>query len=146
MNQVRTLTANDLSEIERLFASRDPVAGISWTPESIVKELGVSPSLGLFNDRNLEAFVLYKDIGTVLEILLIFSKKGSPQSGFLMLDALLAAHSQVREVWLEVHEDNANAIGFYERQKFERVSARSGYYPDGKQAINYSLLVSRTPG
>lgn len=146
MNQVRPLTTSDLVEIERLITSRAPIAGVSWTPETIIKEVGVSPNLGLFKDKSLEALVLYKDIGTVLEILLIFSKKGSSQSGFLMLDALLAAHSQVREVWLEVHEDNSVAIEFYERQRFERVSARSGYYSDGKQAINYNLFVSRTPG
>lgn len=147
MNQVRPLTSSDQLEVERLIATRLPLVGASWTPESITKELeSRTSSLGIFNVNTLEALVLYKEMGPTLEILFIVSRKGAPQSGFLMLDALIAAHSHAREVWLEVHEDNQTAIDFYERHGFARVSARAGYYPNGKQAINYNLVIARTPG
>ena len=88
-------------------------------------------------------FVIYKNLGSVLEILLIFSKKDSKGAGKQLLDHLINAHGQVDGIWLEVHEDNQKAIQFYERLGFQRVSVRRGYYPEDKQAFNYNLTIDR---
>lgn len=142
----RPLNISDEASISRLLETRKKtndhsLLGVNWTTESTLKEIQNVSSLGLFNP-GLSALVLYKDMTTVLEILLIFSAKGSALAGKKILKALINAHSYADEIWLEVHEGNQRAIDFYERQGFIAMSSRSGYYPDGKRAINYSLLIN----
>jgi hypothetical protein len=140
----RPLEQSDKSQIKALLDSRtrSGLVGVNWTPESVIAALSTTGSLGLFGNQ-LESLVLYKDITIELEILLIFSKAGAIGAGEKILKHLIAAHGQVEQVWLEVHEGNGAAIRFYERQGFVAVSSRQGYYPDGKRAINYSLEVPK---
>jgi hypothetical protein len=147
---IRPLTVQDREAIGSVLNSRPDLAlvGVSWTLASILDELSVSGSLGSFvpsaaasghEPHRLQAFVLFKDLGSVIEILLIYSRKGSQDAAALVLNALVDAYSQFDEVWLEVHEENWTAIRFYERHGFVKVSRRSNYYPDGKAALNYNL-------
>ncbi len=142
----RALTKNDKAKIEDLLASRRGLGaiGVNWTAESIIQDIATGTlSLGLTDrkDSQIDALVLFKTMGTVLEIFLIYSRKGVAGSGEKLLRNSIAAYSQTAEVWLEVHEDNRVAIAFYERLGFVAVSSRQGYYPDGKRAINYNLSV-----
>ncbi|OYZ12964.1 MAG: hypothetical protein B7Y39_18535 [Bdellovibrio sp. 28-41-41] len=136
----RPLTIQDSTAIESVLSSRPDLSlvGVSWTLESVLDELSVSDSLGSFAP-DLQSFVLFKDLGSVIEILLIYSRKGSQGAAAQVLKALVDAYSQFDEVWLEVHEENRAAIQFYERHGFEKVSRRSNYYPDGNAALNYNL-------
>jgi GNAT superfamily N-acetyltransferase len=141
----RPLTILDKTAIESVLNSRreQALVGVSWTVDSILDELLVSGSLGRFapdaETAGLQAFILFKDLGSVVEILLIYSRMGSKDSASEILKALLDAYSQFDEVWLEVHEENKVAIRFYERQGFLRVFRRRNYYSDGKAALNYNL-------
>ena len=61
------------------------------------------------------------------------------------LDQLFQAG--VRVVWLEVRRSNENAVRLYEREGFEPVRVRKGYYPPGEDAlIMRKLLVSEPAG
>ena len=142
----RALTKNDKAKIEDLLASRRGlgVIGVNWTAESIIQDIATGTLSLALTDRKdslIDALVLFKTMGTVLEIFLIYSRKGAAGSGEKLLRNLIAAYGQTAEVWLEVHEDNKVAIAFYERLGFVAVSSRQGYYPDGKRAINYNLSV-----
>lgn len=146
----RSLTVQDSAAIKSVLSSRPDLSlvGVNWTLESILSELSVSGSLASFAANTtagdleapcLQAFVLFKDLGSVIEILLIYSRKDSRDSAAQVLKALVDAYSQFEEVWLEVHEENRAAIRFYERHGFVKVSRRSNYYPDRKAALNYNL-------
>lgn len=144
----RSLTFQDKDAIAAILSSRDQslIVGVSWTLDSIMEELkGSSYLFGTqrVEDGSLEAFVLFKDLGAVIEILLIYSDKNAFGAGQRLLEALKEANPQIEEVWLEVHEGNQAAIRFYERQGFVKVSRRSNYYPDGKAALNYNLTLKR---
>lgn len=138
----RPLTTADLFEIADVFASRSNLRllGVNWSPVSIENELNVSSGWGMFEDK-LQAFIIYKDLGSVFDILLIFSRFGTQQAGQSVLKSLIDAHGQLRELWLEVHEDNQRAVRFYESQGFQQVGRRPGYYPHKKAALNYRLLI-----
>ncbi len=143
----RVLSKNDKTKIEDLLASRRNLGtiGVNWTAESIMKGVaGGTLSLALTypNGSQIDAIVLFKIMDTILEIFLIYSRKGATGAGENLFRNLIAAHGQTVEVWLEVHEDNKAAVAFYERIGFNQVSTRQGYYPDGKRAINYSLSVA----
>lgn len=144
----RPLTIQDKDAIARILNSRaqSQVVGVSWTLESILDEL--KGSCCLFGAQRvegggLEAFVLFKHLGAVIEILLIYSDKNTPGAGQRVMEALKQANPEAEEIWLEVHEGNGAAIRFYERQGFIKVSRRSNYYPDGKAALNYNLTLKR---
>lgn len=143
-NLIRPLAASDESAIDALLQSRGDLnlVAVSWTSKSIVKELETSQSLGLFSTQ-LDSLILYKEMTSVLEILFIFSRKGVRGAANRVLRSAIDAHSHVENIWLEVHENNDPAIRFYERQGFEAVSVRRGYYSDGKSAINYNLTLKR---
>lgn len=144
----RPLTIKDKDAIGRILNSRaqSPLVGVSWTLNTILAELkGTSYIFGAQRVEGgpLEAFVLFKDLGAVIEILLIYSDKNARGAGQRLIEALKTANPQIEEIWLEVHEGNLPAIRFYERQGFVNVSRRSNYYPDGKAALNYNLTLKR---
>ncbi len=139
---LRELTFQDTADIDRVLLSREEPKriGVNWDIQSIVHELKVSQSLGCF-DPDLKSFILFKDLGAVLEILLIYSHKQAPGAAEKILKGLVDAHGQHEAIWLEVHEDNVSAIRFYEQQGFEKKSRRNNYYPDGRAALNYTLTL-----
>tara|TARA_B110001454_G_C12723278_1_gene436229 strand:- start:27781 stop:28212 length:432 start_codon:yes stop_codon:yes gene_type:complete len=140
----RALTVQDKTVIQSVLDSRRDlsIVGVSWTLDSIIEELGVSESLGFFQD-DLKSFIVFKDLGMVIEILLIYSHKDHQGSAAQVFKALVDAYSHFDEIWLEVHEDNTSAIRFYKQQGFVEVSRRRNYYPDGKAALNYNLRLKR---
>lgn len=142
---IRPLTHQDKAAIASVLGSRSGLTtvGVSWTLDSVLTELSTSPSLGYLNESRLESFILFKDMGSVLEIILIYSRKGAHGAAEHVLRALVDAYSQSKEIWLEVHEENASAIRFYQSQGFVKVSRRSNYYSDGKAALNYNLALQR---
>lgn len=148
MSLVRSLKPADAAAIEHILKTRSTsLIGVNWTRDSILSELSQSSSIGFFNPC-LRSFVLYKTLGSVIEILLIISQNGVPGAAREVFKALVDAYGQhgqglLEEVWLEVHEDNQSAIRFYENLGFEKVSTRRSYYPDGKSALNYNLRVRK---
>jgi peptide alpha-N-acetyltransferase len=140
----RPLNAADSAHIHNVLHSRVDldIVGVNWTTEAVVNELGSAKSIGFFKG-DLQSFILFKDMGSVLEILLIYSRKGAQGSAAAVLKALVDANGQADEVWLEVHEDNVPAIRFYQQQGFVKVSTRQLYYRDGKSAHNYTLRLTK---
>lgn len=145
----RSLDSSDRSAIEYILNSRNDLSsvGVSWTIGSILSEMANSKSIGFFNPK-LDSFILYKDLAAVAEIVVIFSRYPSFGAARTVLEFLITSNSQVsgvafEEVWLEVHEENQRAIRLYESIGFKKVSTRKSYYPDGKTAINYNLVLHK---
>lgn len=142
--KTRPLTFQDKAAIAAVLQSRAGLSqvGVSWTTESIITELQHSASLGFFQ-KDLRAFVLFKQMGSVVEILLIYAQKGIRGAAESVLNAMITDNESAHEIWLEVHEDNTAAIRFYEANGFVRNSFRRSYYPDGKGAFNYTRILKR---
>ena len=54
--------------------------------------------------------------------------------------------SPAKRMFLEVSEDNANAIKLYRRQGFETISSRKGYYPKPDGTAATALVMARDLG
>lgn len=52
-----------------------------------------------------------------------------------LLSGVLAVKAQENEIWLEVHEANAPALGLYRSLGFHEVGRRPRYYSDGGAAV-----------
>ena len=64
------------------------------------------------------------------------SMQGNGYGGQL-LDHMLeaAAELSVKQIFLEVREDNTAAIALYVSRGFQKISVRRNYYPDGTTAV-----------
>jgi ribosomal-protein-alanine N-acetyltransferase len=59
---------------------------------------------------------------------------------------VLAVDGAADRLLLEVREDNAGAIAFYESQGFVEIARRRLYYRDGATAVVLSLGLERRDG
>lgn len=112
-------------------------AGFFWPPELLVAELQTHRGLGLFFDGELRAFILYRTMGEVWEVISLVTHPDFRGMGYMkrLLTTLRAQMPPPYEMWLEVHESNASAWNLYKKMGFKEVGRRPKYYKDGGTAI-----------
>lgn len=109
-----------------------------WPEEALRPELTHAKGWGLWHDHDLQAFVLWRDLGTEAEITVLATNPSCSRKGRMkaLLEKVFDAHSY--KFWLlEVHELNEAARALYESLEFAEVGRRPRYYRDGGAAILY---------
>ena len=125
-------------QVERIVLARGTSAAFHWPEEALRPELRHAKGWGLWHDNDLQAFVLWRDIGTEAEITCLASNPACARKGRMkaLLQTVFDAHGY--KFWLvEVHEQNAEARTLYESLEFAEVGRRPRYYRDGGAAILY---------
>jgi ribosomal-protein-alanine N-acetyltransferase len=118
--------------------------GLSWSDAQIENSLTKDICLGLFEDTRLVSVLIGRTIGPTFEIDMTITnikdlKKGFMKKLFQEAIGYLQTQKQVRQIWLEVNEENHAAVNFYKKMGFATNSIRPKYYPDGKGAILMTL-------
>lgn len=117
-----------------------PNQNSSWTDKQVLEELGVSLAFGVWRFSSLTG-VLFLRVGLEdLEITYLTTDFGVRRQG--VMSFLLRSATRVfqnHRFCLEVHQDNSQAIGFYEKMGFQLDGSRPRYYQDGKACRLYSL-------
>lgn len=142
---LREATAADLDAI--MVLERACFAADAWSEAVMAAELAsvhtwyvVGEEAGrVIGYAGLRAPEAAKD-ADVQTIALAASARGAGR-GRMLLNALLheASRRGVREVFLDVRDDNAPAHALYVSEGFAEIGRRSGYYPDG----NVDAIVMR---
>jgi ribosomal-protein-alanine N-acetyltransferase len=132
-----------LSESDIEFAwelTRSGEFSESWTRSLLLQELKEGQSLGLWDDGVLKAFLLYRELPDQIEVSWLVTRSQDQGSGRMtkLILQLIAAHSQMSEIWLEVHEDNLRAQKLYEKLGFVLTGRRPRYYRNDRAALLYS--------
>ena len=72
-----------------------------------------------------------------LQTVAVRSDRRGQRIGRELLDACVhvAKHRDATSMMLEVRSTNEDAIGMYEEFGFQAIATRSGYYPDGGDAV-----------
>lgn len=111
-----------------------------WPEEMVGPELLTADAVGIFEGSVLAGFVLYRDNSQAWEISLVASHPRYRRAGYIktLLQHLIVAKGQGRELWLEVHEQNLKAQNLYEKLGFRRSGLRPHYYRDGATAFMYT--------
>lgn len=111
-----------------------------WPEEMLGPELATAEAVGVFHEEVLVGFVLYRDNTQAWEISLVASHPRHRRAGYMkaLIEHLIGAKGQGKELWLEVHEKNTKAQNLYEKLGFRRSGQRPKYYRDGATAYMYS--------
>ncbi len=119
-------------------------AELAWSRDSISKAMDTGKVLGALQDQpgeRLMGFVLFMPLGpepaVCLEIWCLATHPEFQGQG-VMGRLLKEAQQLAPEIWLEVHERNQYAIGFYKNKGFQQVGIRKRYYEDGGDAWLFS--------
>jgi ribosomal protein S18 acetylase RimI-like enzyme len=144
VNQIRLLEVNYSNEIHNMILSHQELlqdkAMLNWNRDSIVEILKTEKAFGLVcvNEKTskseLLAFVIYRDLINIAEILLLGTLVKRQSQG-LMRTLFSSLKKDYPEIWLEVHELNTKACKLYEKENFKLDGIRPKYYTDGKSAL-----------
>jgi ribosomal-protein-alanine N-acetyltransferase len=136
--EIRPMTAADLVQVHALecAAEQDP-----WSLEHFAAELGNPFSrIDLYwRNGQLAGFICTWLVAGEVQIQNVATAPGFRRQGVaarLLTMALDRCRlSGFEAAWLEVRASNAGAIALYERFGFRKAAYRTGYYPDGEDAL-----------
>ena len=120
-----------------------------WDADEIEAMAASHGALGLaaMEGRELLGFILLRALAGEAEVLTIAVDPTKRRQGvgraLIAAAAGAAASCGAEEIFLEVAEDNAAAIGLYEGAGYEPVGRRPGYYPRRGGAVDAILLRAR---
>jgi len=124
-----------------------PDGGQVWSAADI-RAILLSPgseALVVSRDQNPAGFLLWRGVAQEAEILSIAimpSFRGRGAGGYLIRQLFdRAAQAQVRQIFLEVKEDNRAALALYKRAGFAEVGRRQGYYNTGDGSKQDALIM-----
>lgn len=126
--------------IEAIHAEQGLLPQFYWPQDLLGAEMATAEAVGAFENNVLIGFVLYRELPEAFEISLVASHPQYRRRGAMekVIEHLVNAKGQERELWLEVHEENVPAQKLYEKLGFKEVRRRPRYYKDGATAILYS--------
>lgn len=135
----------DVTEFETLAKLYQKIAEVvsnraffNWTLQSALDELPKAKSLVIKSEKNILAFVTFRDYEDRLEIMAIGTDPTylRNQMAQKVLDGVKTNAAQRKlSVWLEVHENNQTAVNLYLKNGFKVLNSRKRYYPDGGNAL-----------
>lgn len=140
--QVTSLNLSHFNEVEKILEGHKTQSnfvsfGLQWTEKQIQEALKAK-AFGLWIEQELIAFIFFRALGLHLFELDLMAthidKMHKNYMGQLFMESLKQLPSGT-EIWLEVHQDNFKAQGFYKKHGFLKVGERNSYYPDGKKAL-----------
>jgi len=162
--QFRRLTSADHKDVQSLIleiSSTGPVVGFSWSVESLQTEWNEAECFVLVSAGQIVAYASLRPAGDAREITCLAVRPRTQRKGWggLLLQSLFEqfendaiGHGQsggdsvIRELWLEVHDQNLAAQELYNRQGFMVTGRRNKYYPDGGAALLMSKsIIKPTP-
>ncbi|UYL08486.1 GNAT family N-acetyltransferase [Bdellovibrio sp. SKB1291214] len=111
-----------------------------WPADMLGAEMATAEAVGIFEGEELAGFILYREVPGAWEISLVATHPKFQRRGLMekLIQHLIAAKGQRRELWLEVHESNHSAQKLYEKLGFKLTGRRPRYYKDGATALLYS--------
>lgn len=117
-----------------------------WTLNSYVQELMTPHSkiLLLESKSRISGFIVYRIFLQELEIFKICCKKEQRRKGIaarLLKQALRNAENKADTVFLEVAENNLEAVSFYKKHGFKEIGIRKNYYGQGRDALNMKKVL-----
>lgn len=132
---IRPMQDKDVPQVAELEAK---IFSLPWSEDSFRKILTFPEQILLVAEEEevcgYGILFIAADQADVSNIAVDPAWRGQGIGDRLMKEMLSHAHEAgVKEVFLEVRESNAPAIGLYKKYGFEQISVRKGYYDEPKE-------------
>ena len=145
MNQLQGVRAAERDDVEQLAQIESqafaPPANRPWTAAELAAELATGRLFLVAHGGKTErlGYLLFRVIGDEAELLRTAVRPSARRRGVARALLTRAVHeleaASVTSQLLEVRADNGPAIALYEAFGFKVEGRRSGYYPDGVDAL-----------
>ncbi len=144
MLQISEAYVEHFNEITKLFTNLKNTLYLSrqselnWTEETLNQELLEAKTYISKLDHEIVAFICFRETIETYEITILATGLGFLRRGFqteLLGQLKKMSISQKKQIWLEVHESNLEALNFYKKNGFKEVGLRQKYYSDGAAAL-----------
>lgn len=111
-----------------------------WPEDLFGAELATADGFCIFLEDKIIGFVLYRELSGAWDISTLGCHPQYRRSGYMekLINHVIAAKGQERELWLEVHESNLAARQLYQKLGFKETGKRKHYYKDGGTAILFA--------
>lgn len=120
-------------------------AQFNWPLESIQVELLASQFvICVDSSQQLCGFISYRESDEQIEIMALGTRphqRGSQVMSSLLVYLQDYSRKASKALLLEVHQENASAIGLYVKCGFKQIGVRKRYYSDGADALTYQYSV-----
>jgi tRNA threonylcarbamoyladenosine biosynthesis protein TsaB len=132
---------NEVAELEQMSQS------FPWSKQNFADALAAGyPAWVVRNQGELAGFCVAMMAPDEMHVLVIAVNPNNRRHGLgsIMLQAArqLAVQSALSRILLEVRPSNEKALAFYNRNGFERIGVRKGYYPSGKTGREDALVLA----
>lgn len=130
------LTNSDRSKIAELFHDwkNCSLVGVTWSLEQVLNEVMFGKCLGWIEDE-LKLICVFNKLDDNIEILFWLKRKSKPCRFSAAFDSMKAVWPGLKQLWLEVSNDNNAAKSLYLLNGFKQVGLRKKYYSNGSDAI-----------
>ena len=142
MSLVKKLQPSDLVALTEFARSVKTSVFMNWSENQILSSLDDYEVWAVFDQKLLQAALCVRAVDQDFEILWIQTQPDFLRQGLakrLLSHWLDFASQHGRSVFLEVHQQNVQAIGLYQKLGFEKLGLRKNYYSDGAGAISFQL-------
>ena len=134
VNKIRLEDKDRFNELGRLI---DKDFGKYNDFTNVINEDSSIKSFGYYEDGLLVAFIEFSKSFENIDIIdivvdLSYRRKGIATK---LLNYVINNYKDVNSIFLEVREDNKNAIDFYLVNNFKVINKRNKYYKDGMDAL-----------
>ncbi len=127
-------------DIDKLLAIEQKAFLHPWSYTQFENELNNTPVTGCNvyeKGKEIIGFIVFHDIGTEVEILIIAVAQAFRRNGIgrELLESIVDNNNQNTDIFLDVKASNYSAIKLYIDAGFKEIGRRTAYYKDGEDAI-----------
>lgn len=145
---LKVASSSEYKELTELFSevydSAANKAEFNWPMENIETELLLSVFLICRDEQNrICGFISYRDNADAFEIMALGTASWARRKNVMSLllhDLQDKSRKASKQVLLEVHAQNASAIGLYQKMGFKQIGTRKAYYADRSDALTFQYL------
>lgn len=142
MREFKTATNNDVSEIARLESK---YIECGWS-EKVIKDTiadGLSEIILLVDDGRIVGYGGYKkvlDEAEIYNIVVVEEYRRQQAASGILAEIIRRCNGAIKEIFLEVNENNAAAIALYKKFGFINAYVRKNYYSSGNALVMKLIL------
>ena len=138
---IRTMQAND---VDQVYAIEKLVQSHPWTAKQFMESVNNYQSTVIEKNGKVLGFCIMQPVLDEANLLLMAvdpKHQGQGLGSLILEDAVQRLGEKCVQIFLEVRESNAAAIGLYEKLGFHQIDLRKNYYPKPDGGKEHAIIM-----